>query len=150
MISILFHHYKELLECIREVEELEAKVNGEDNKCSTIKEEETEEMEEIILTATTLDGFFFFIVFWLLGPTQIKSPLKQELIIIKVRGTKVLSINKQPTLLLLFFFHYSPYPSPLMRITFKAEWNNVSRALNRTFSYVKLRFDIFTVGTFEA
>ena len=60
MISILFHHYKELLECIREVEELEAKVNGEDNKCSTIKEEETEEMEEIILTATTLDGFFFF------------------------------------------------------------------------------------------
>lgn len=48
MTSILFHHYRELLECINEIEEMEAandsKTNfTENNKfSSTIKEEEEE------------------------------------------------------------------------------------------------------------
>ena len=32
IISILFHHYKELLECIREIGELEAAAEGNANK----------------------------------------------------------------------------------------------------------------------
>jgi hypothetical protein len=66
-ISILFHHYKELLECKREVEELGAKVNAKgeeikmkDIKYSTIKEEEekdAEKMQEIRITTAALDGF---------------------------------------------------------------------------------------------
>jgi hypothetical protein len=49
IISILFHPYKELFECIREVEELKAATNNtkvkstvENNKYSTTKEEEEE------------------------------------------------------------------------------------------------------------
>ena len=64
VISILFHHYKELLECIKEIEEMEAandsKTNfTENNKfSSTIKEEEEEELKEEI--PATLDGYFLF------------------------------------------------------------------------------------------
>jgi hypothetical protein len=47
-MSILFHHYKELLECIKEIEEMEAANDSkvsfiEYDKFSTIKEEEEEE-----------------------------------------------------------------------------------------------------------
>ena len=39
IISILFHHYKELLECLSEVEQMEAKVNNGKKKGSTEEEE---------------------------------------------------------------------------------------------------------------
>lgn len=57
VISILFHHYKELLQCISKVEELGDKVNvKEDMKYSTIEEEaEAKRVKEI---PNTLDGFF--------------------------------------------------------------------------------------------
>ena len=63
MISILFHRYKELLEYIREVEELGAKVNvkEKDTKYSAIKEEEEEQegqVEELQEIGTILDSFF--------------------------------------------------------------------------------------------
>src|SRR5215216_70671 len=45
IMSILFHHYKELKECISEVEEIEATANNIRKKRElTIKEEEEEEM----------------------------------------------------------------------------------------------------------
>jgi hypothetical protein len=43
LMSILFHHYKELTECIEQVEEIEARVNS---KKKVLKEEEEEEKEE--------------------------------------------------------------------------------------------------------
>jgi hypothetical protein len=43
LMSILFHHYKELTECIEQVEEIEARVNS---KKKVLKEEEEEEEEE--------------------------------------------------------------------------------------------------------
>ena len=43
IISILFHHYKELLECLSEVEQMEAKVNNGKKKGSTEEEEKQEE-----------------------------------------------------------------------------------------------------------
>lgn len=59
IISILFHHYKELLACIGKIEEIEAKINAKnEEKCLMIKEEETKEMEEIPATNTTLDACF--------------------------------------------------------------------------------------------
>jgi hypothetical protein len=39
LMSILFHHYKELTECIEQVEEIEARVNS---KKKVLKEEEEE------------------------------------------------------------------------------------------------------------
>ena len=60
IISILFHHYKELKECIREVEEIiNAKGDVEtekndDMKYSTPQEDEEEEEEEA--TPATLDS----------------------------------------------------------------------------------------------
>jgi hypothetical protein len=67
IISILFHHYKELKECTKEVEEImNGKVSNsliqEENPQETYEEmaepmEEEEEEEEII--PTTLDGFIF-------------------------------------------------------------------------------------------
>jgi hypothetical protein len=51
VISILFHHYKELLQCVREVEEMNMKCSMINNK----EEQETEETQEI--PAATLDGF---------------------------------------------------------------------------------------------
>lgn len=53
-------------------------------------------------------------------------------------------------ILVIVFFNYSPYPSSFMRITFKAEWNDVRWALYRPFSYEKIGVAISTVGTFEA
>src|SRR5215208_671585 len=63
VISILFHHYKELLECKREVKELGTKVNvkEKDTKYSAIKEEEEEQegqVEELQEIGTILDSFF--------------------------------------------------------------------------------------------
>ena len=43
LMSILFHHYKELTECIEQVEEIEARVNS---KKKVLKEEEEEEKKE--------------------------------------------------------------------------------------------------------
>jgi hypothetical protein len=42
LMSILFHHYKELTECIEQVEEIEARVNS---KKKVLKEEEEEKEE---------------------------------------------------------------------------------------------------------
>jgi hypothetical protein len=59
-MSILFHHYKELKECMFEIKQLEGKVknsNSSKNKGElTIKKVEEEQEEE--LPAATLDGFF--------------------------------------------------------------------------------------------
>jgi hypothetical protein len=57
-MSILFHHYKELKECISEVERIEAKVSSNKKKeWFTIKgEEEKEERKEEM--PTILDGYF--------------------------------------------------------------------------------------------
>src|SRR5919112_3932358 len=62
VISILFHHYKELLECIKEIEEMEAANDSkvsfmEYDKFSTIKEEEEEEEQKKQMSHTpTSDG----------------------------------------------------------------------------------------------
>ena len=53
-------------------------------------------------------------------------------------------------IVLVVFFNFPPYPSPFMRITFKAEWNDVRWALYGPFGYEKIGFAISTVGTFEA
>jgi hypothetical protein len=50
LMSILFHHYKELTECIEQVEEIEARINS---KKKVLKEEEEE--EEAL--PTTLNDF---------------------------------------------------------------------------------------------
>ena len=71
-ISILFHHYQELKECISEVEQIEGVSRSATDKSSsnknidwlTIKEEkeedtgEEEQKEEML--PTTLDGYFLF------------------------------------------------------------------------------------------
>jgi hypothetical protein len=62
IISILFHHYKELLECIKEIEEIEAANDSkvsfmEYDKFSTIKEEEEEEQKKQMSHNTTVDGY---------------------------------------------------------------------------------------------
>jgi hypothetical protein len=54
-MSILFHHYKELKECISDVERIEGKVNSSKKKELTKKEEEKLEYEEEI--PTTLDSY---------------------------------------------------------------------------------------------
>jgi hypothetical protein len=58
IISILFHHYKELKECISEVEQIEGANRATDDSSKnmglTIEEEQREEV------ATTLDGYFLF------------------------------------------------------------------------------------------
>jgi hypothetical protein len=53
-------------------------------------------------------------------------------------------------IVLIVFFNFPPYPSPFMRIAFKAEWNDVCWALDGPFSYEKIGLAIGTVGTFEA
>ena len=40
IISILFHHYKELLQCISEVEQIEAKVINKHRRLKVIEEEQ--------------------------------------------------------------------------------------------------------------
>jgi hypothetical protein len=42
-MSILFHHYKELLECMSEVEQMKVKVNNGKNKSGLAEEEEKQE-----------------------------------------------------------------------------------------------------------
>ena len=39
LMSILLHHFKELTECIREVEQIEAKVNNDNSSSATHKED---------------------------------------------------------------------------------------------------------------
>jgi hypothetical protein len=55
-ISILFHHYKELKECILEVKQLEGKVKSSSSKN---KEELMIKKEEAAPATTTLDVYFF-------------------------------------------------------------------------------------------
>jgi len=52
--------------------------------------------------------------------------------------------------LVVVFVNYAPYPSPLMCIAVKAEWNDICWALNGSSSYEEISFAIRTVGTFEA
>lgn len=40
IISILFHHYKELLQCISDVEHIEAKVNNKHRRLTVIEEKQ--------------------------------------------------------------------------------------------------------------
>jgi hypothetical protein len=58
VISILFHHYKELLRCVGEVKELGAEINAKEEgnimKYSTIEEEEAKRIEAI---PTALDSY---------------------------------------------------------------------------------------------
>jgi hypothetical protein len=54
LMSILLYHYKQLTECIKEVEWIEARVNSKKTGL-TIKEEEKLEREEE--TPTTLDSY---------------------------------------------------------------------------------------------
>jgi hypothetical protein len=60
-MSILLHHFKELTECIKEIELIDAKVNNNNsgsisiNKQRLMKEVKKEEEEKI---PATLDGFF--------------------------------------------------------------------------------------------
>jgi hypothetical protein len=51
LMSILLHHFKELTECIKEVERIEVKVNSK----LRLTKEEKKEVEEI--PTTTSDGF---------------------------------------------------------------------------------------------
>jgi Sec-independent protein translocase protein TatA len=88
IISILFHHYKELKECISEVKEIEeGRVNHskkeEEEAWLTVKEQEEEEQEtqeqkkEI---PTTLDGYLKQrkLLFPLIIPAVILLPELQE------------------------------------------------------------------------
>jgi hypothetical protein len=54
-MSILLYHYKQLTECISEVERIEARVNSKKRKWLTKKEEQEKEKEEV---PTTLDRYF--------------------------------------------------------------------------------------------
>ncbi len=55
-ISILFHHYKELMKCTKEVDEImDGKVNSCEKAENTQEIQEESEVEEI---PTTLDDFF--------------------------------------------------------------------------------------------
>jgi hypothetical protein len=47
IISILFHRYKELLQCISEVEQIEAKVNNKDSRLTVKKENAENEKKSI-------------------------------------------------------------------------------------------------------
>jgi hypothetical protein len=70
IISILFHHYKELKECISEVERIEEATSSRATYDSKKKEwlpirgekgaEEQEEQKEEMLPTTALDGYFLF------------------------------------------------------------------------------------------
>jgi hypothetical protein len=62
IISILFHHYKELKECISEVEQMEARANSSKKKewLTIIREEQQnqDEREKMLPATTTMDGYF--------------------------------------------------------------------------------------------
>ena len=51
LMSILLHHFKELTECIKEVEWIETKVNSKQISMNQVKKEEQEKIP------ATLDGF---------------------------------------------------------------------------------------------
>jgi t-SNARE complex subunit (syntaxin) len=53
IMSILFHHYKELKECISEVEQIESKVNSSTKRIGLTEREEKQEEE----VPATLDSF---------------------------------------------------------------------------------------------
>jgi hypothetical protein len=57
IISILFHHYKELKECISEVEQIK-EADRVTNNDSKKKERWLTEEEEGVPTIVTLDGYF--------------------------------------------------------------------------------------------
>ena len=71
LMSILLHHFKELTECTKEVERIEAKVNSRKRGGLTIEEEEKQEEREEMFT-TWID---------ILLATK---PLKDKIIIIRV------------------------------------------------------------------
>lgn len=52
IVSILFHHYKELKECTCEVEQREAKVNNKHSKF-TVKEEEEEKEVDLLVPSSS-------------------------------------------------------------------------------------------------
>jgi hypothetical protein len=54
-MSILFHHYKELKECVEQVEQIEARVNNSKRKGLTKKEEKQKQKE---IPIATLDSYF--------------------------------------------------------------------------------------------
>src|SRR3712207_4215942 len=65
LMSILLYHYKELTECISEVERIESRVNSSKKKdWSTMKKKEEQEEEETHqekkeeMPSTTLDAYF--------------------------------------------------------------------------------------------
>jgi hypothetical protein len=56
LMSILLYDYKELTQCMSEVEQIEAKVNSKKKEWLTKKEEEKQEEKEEV--STTLDSWF--------------------------------------------------------------------------------------------
>jgi hypothetical protein len=48
IMSILFHHYRELKECINQVEQIEAKVNNSSKKKKGLPKEEEKQREEYL------------------------------------------------------------------------------------------------------
>ncbi len=64
LMSILLYDYKQLTECISEVEQIESKVNSKKKDWSTMKkkeeeqEEEEKQQEKEEELPTTLDGYF--------------------------------------------------------------------------------------------
>jgi hypothetical protein len=52
-MSILFHHYKEPKKCIKQVEQLDARVNNSNKTRLTIEKEEKEEEEEQDLSSSS-------------------------------------------------------------------------------------------------
>jgi hypothetical protein len=57
-MSILLYHYKELTECISEVERIEARVNNSKKKEWLTKKKEEEKQLEKEEVHTTLDSYF--------------------------------------------------------------------------------------------
>jgi hypothetical protein len=59
LMSILLYHYKQLTQCISEVEQIEERVNSKKRKWLTKKEgKEKEKQEEKEEVRTTLDSYF--------------------------------------------------------------------------------------------
>jgi hypothetical protein len=62
LMSILLYHYKQLTECISEVERIEAKVNNSKKKEEWLtinkKEEEEKQQEKEEVFSTILDSYF--------------------------------------------------------------------------------------------
>jgi hypothetical protein len=55
LMSIVLYHYKQLTQCISEVERIEARVNSKKKEWLTKKKEEGEKEE---VPTTTLDSYF--------------------------------------------------------------------------------------------